>query len=304
MRAQLARFSFVIAALLLAVVMLAESRHAPPARTDAVAAEVERIRAHLARVEAELESADVSHLNPAQRAMRSWNIATLRRYRDAGKFPHNHVVRDRRLPVFVDEHGTLCAVGYLIARSGRMDLVRRIARSRNYATVPELADDAELAAWLRGAGLSVAEAARIQPSYGPIPDPDRARADPDYATATALAAGLSGGVIAWNLLRERPGERPGLPGALGVAVGLGDLALVGIGIARDSDGREVEPAHIAINFGLGLVSGALGLRTLLATRPPAASSDTQAERGALHLSAAPWTPPGRRSAGLRLRLRF
>lgn len=213
------------------------------------------------------------------------------------------MVRDRRLPVFVDEHGTLCAVGYLIARSGRMDLVRRIARSRNYATVRELADDAELTDWLRGAGLSVAEAARIQPFYGPIPEHDRARADPNYATGTALAAGLSGGVIAWNLLRERPGERRGLPGALGVAVGLGDLALAGIGVARDSDGHEIEPAHIAINFGLGLVSGALGLRTLLATNPPAASSDPQARRG-MHLSAAPWTPPDHRGSGVRLRLRF
>lgn len=304
MRARLARFSFVTAALLLAVAMLAESRQAPQAARDEAAAEVERIRAHLTRVEAELRSADVSHLNPAQRAMRSWNLATLARYRDAGNFPHNHQARDRRVPVFVDEHGTLCAVGYLIARSGRMDLVRRIASSRNYATVPELADDAELAAWLRGAGLSVAEAARIQPTYGPAPNPDPARTDAGYATATALAAGLSGGLISWNLLRQQPGEGGGVAGALGVAIGLGDLALAGIGMARDSDARQVEPAHIAINLGLGLVSGALGLRTLLATGAPAAASDTRAQRGALQLSAAPWTPPGRRGAGMHLRLRF
>jgi hypothetical protein len=43
--------------------------------------------------------------------------------------------------------------------------VRRIAGERNHARVRELADEPRLAAWLRAAGISLKEAAAIQPSY-------------------------------------------------------------------------------------------------------------------------------------------
>jgi hypothetical protein len=49
--------------------------------------------------------------------------------------------------------------------SGESELVRRIARERNHARVRELADEPRLAAWLAAVGLSLEEAAAIQPSY-------------------------------------------------------------------------------------------------------------------------------------------
>ena len=83
-------------------------------------------------------------------------------------FPQNTEFA-HRIPYFVDKSGTQCAVAYLVAQSGHSDLVARIAHRQNHALVDELAANTELALWLRNAGLSVREAARIQPGYDPAP---------------------------------------------------------------------------------------------------------------------------------------
>jgi MYXO-CTERM domain-containing protein len=69
------------------------------------------------------------------------------------------------VPYFVDAFGTRCAMAHLIESTGAAALVARVAAARNNALVPELAGDPELVAWLDQAGLTAAEAARIQPSY-------------------------------------------------------------------------------------------------------------------------------------------
>lgn len=89
----------------------------------------------------------------------------LRCYRLRGKFPHNHAAAHEPVPVFVDEHGTRCAVAHLLDISGQQQLVRKIARTQNYAKIHELAKHPALRAWLAAAGLTVVEAARIQPTY-------------------------------------------------------------------------------------------------------------------------------------------
>ncbi len=68
-------------------------------------------------------------------------------------------------PVFVDAEGTRCAVAHLMEVGGASTLVHRIARERNFARVRELADLPEFVAWLEAAGLTVEEAAVIQPAY-------------------------------------------------------------------------------------------------------------------------------------------
>src|SRR5919198_3666141 len=93
--------------------------------------EIARVRHHLETAEALLLERDVSPLTPARRDARDRCIAELRAYRRRGAFPHNHRLRDRRTPVFVDEHGTRCAMAFLIEQSGDKALVSRIARTRN-----------------------------------------------------------------------------------------------------------------------------------------------------------------------------
>lgn len=124
-----------------------------------------RLRAHFRRVLAELAVRDVSHLHAEQRATRSALLAELARYAGAGRFPRNLDYPRRRVPYFVDAFGTRCAVAHLIESTGGTALVAQIARSMNNAFVFELAAIPDLQAWLEKAGITVAEAARIQPSY-------------------------------------------------------------------------------------------------------------------------------------------
>ena len=132
--------------------------------------EVARLRAHFDSVDAELRHAKALQLTPSQRTAKATLIGWLQEYRDAGKFPRNDQFPKLAMPFFRDGHGALCAMAYLIERSGRRDLVDRIALTRNNAFIAELANDAELRAWLDSAGLSVNEAARIQPTYRPRVD--------------------------------------------------------------------------------------------------------------------------------------
>ena len=131
--------------------------------------EIARLRAHFRRVHHELEGRDVSTLSQAQRAARAALIAELGRYARRGRFPKNLDFSGRRVPYFVDAFGTRCAMAHLIEHTGASAFVARIAAQHNNAFVPEIAGDPQLIAWLTEAGLSAAEAARIQPSYCDIP---------------------------------------------------------------------------------------------------------------------------------------
>ena len=127
--------------------------------------EMARLRAHFDSVDAELRHAKVLQFTSSQRRLRALLIGWLQEYRDAGKFPRNDRFPELAMPFFRDSYGALCAMAYLIERSGRRHLVDRIALTRNNAFIAELANDAELRVWLDSVGLSVTEAARIQPTY-------------------------------------------------------------------------------------------------------------------------------------------
>jgi hypothetical protein len=135
------------------------------------AAEIARLRAHFDAVDAELRQYRPTQLTAAQRAARLTVITWLRDYRNAGSFPRNDRF-PRPMPFFRDSRGVPCAMAYLIERSGRGDIVERIALTRNNAFIHDLADDLELRKWLDSVGFSLHEAARVQPLYeGPGPTP-------------------------------------------------------------------------------------------------------------------------------------
>ena len=154
--------------------------------------EVVRLRAHFDSVDSELRARDVSGLSAAQLERRGRLIAWLAEYRDDGVFPINDRFPDRSVPIFRDSKGTLCAMAYLIDRSGSGDIVDKVATTRNTAFIPELADYPALVAWLDSNGLTVAEAARIQPAYNfPPVTSDPNRVSSDFAIATVLLGGGS-----------------------------------------------------------------------------------------------------------------
>jgi hypothetical protein len=94
---------------------------------------------------------------------RLYHIARLREYSTAGRFPRNHRIFGH-IPVFIDDKGTPCAVGYLMQRSGAGAVATDISTSNNNVYVEKIEGGAALD-WILFSGLTQTECAQIQPSY-------------------------------------------------------------------------------------------------------------------------------------------
>ena len=234
-------------------------------RTNGQSPEQARLRLHFDSVLVELRTADVSALSSKQRVFRKRLIDWLGEYRDAGAFPLNDGYSSGPTPIFRDARGVTCAMAYLIERSGRVDIVDRIAETSNLAYIPDLTGDTSLVAWLESSGLSVAEAARIQPAYE--------REDP--GTRVAMVAGtvvlstMSLATARSNAFQPSEGM-----GFVGIAVGSVTLLLAG----------AVSQDHAALAT-VNVVSGGLAVLTgvYAAFRPrpaPSASSESFKSRRA------------------------
>lgn len=127
--------------------------------------EVARVARHIEGAEQVAKAAPPRGLDRLRLVVRALLLEELEEYRRRGAFPKNRDFRDRPRPYFIDADGTRCAMAHLLEVGGASALVARIAAERNNAFVRELADEPELLAWLDAAGLTVDEAARIQPSY-------------------------------------------------------------------------------------------------------------------------------------------
>src|SRR5262249_41132381 len=126
--------------------------------------EIHRIARHIARAEILARSADDSRRAPIQRLIRRLLLDELVDYRRARRFPRNPGFPEPT-PIFVDASGTRCAVAALLGATGEGALVARLARERTRARAAALADGPRLRAWLAATGLTLAEAAAIQPEY-------------------------------------------------------------------------------------------------------------------------------------------
>lgn len=128
-------------------------------------AELARLDAHFTSTLGWLHARRPPGIGRAQARARARHIERLESYRARRRFPQNQRFPGRKLPHFIDEQGTRCAMAHLMEASGAGELVHRIAHERNLARIRELADIPQLVAWLGGSGLTLEEAARIQPSY-------------------------------------------------------------------------------------------------------------------------------------------
>ncbi len=132
-------------------------------------AEVRRLDKHFRRVLRALHRASPAGLGPAARRARARHVEELDRYRRAKNFPKNRALPGMMVPIFVDDEGTHCAMGHLIARSGDVDIVQHIRETLNYASIVQMGHVDQLLAWLEENGLSAEEAAMIQPAYCDAP---------------------------------------------------------------------------------------------------------------------------------------
>ena len=124
------------------------------------------VRQHLRRTEQRLRNKPCPSLTTSQQSARQQNLDNLREYWQAGRFPRNHLNAKHRIPVFIDEQGTHCAVGYLVAQSGYIDAAQMIANQANTAYLPEM-DFPVLKTWIAQSGLTPQELTTIQPTYCP-----------------------------------------------------------------------------------------------------------------------------------------
>ena len=297
------RFSVILVASASALVLSAATSDREPrasARELHLKAESARLRAHFDSVDQELRDRDVSRLTEAQRAMRAKLIAWLRDYRNAGRFPENDKFGDRAMPFFRDSHGTLCAMAYLVDRSGRGDIVDHIARTRNNAFIRELTDDQALVAWLETSGLTVDEAARIQPTYGPPPIvSDEKRVSPNYAILSMGLSGASLGSLAFNVFTPS-----WTSGGIGLTAGVATI-IAGAAHLEDPIGNK----KVAIaNTAVGSLAAIGALRALFMTRYAHQPAAAETSRNRL-LSEASVSPDVRivgrtPQLGVRLRAQF
>lgn len=123
----------------------------------------EWIQYHLLLVHRDLSKKDVSHLGKVERKNRRESLEELLEYALRGEFPRNISHRGRR-PVFIDDRGVHCAVGYLIMRSGNDELSNRISENMNFHYLKQMQDDG-LFAWVEQSGFTLDELAWIQPGY-------------------------------------------------------------------------------------------------------------------------------------------
>ena len=267
----------------------------PPAPSSFAAAERVRLQAHFESVERELRARDVSGLTPAQRAARARVLNILHTYQVRGVFPRNTAFPDRDVPVFIDWRGTRCGFAYLVEQTGHEDLVLRIAATRNYARAPELKDDPEVGRWLVQNGITLAEATRIQPTYGcGSPRGDCAvagavyPASDGYKVATGVSVATNVATFTLNVLhtglsRQAGGIASVGAGTIGIIAGASNLGTSG---PRGTLGL--------LNTGIGAASLALGAVRLIGNGHAGTPSP---------VSVAPWFG-ARGTTGLAARVEF
>ena len=134
------------------------------AHAEAPEGEVALLQRHLSHVEATLRTQDVSHLSAELRQAREDNLDALRDYWQEGIFPQNVDFPGERVPYFFDHEDRACAVAHLMVASGHAEEAWAIAARENNAYVHDMTSP-ELGAWVERSGLTVDEAAWIQPSY-------------------------------------------------------------------------------------------------------------------------------------------
>lgn len=265
---------------------------APGHPTDLLATrETARIRTHLATVERELRAKDVSSLASAQRAARSRNLDVLHEYWMRGVFPRNTDFPGERVPYFIDRYGTRCAMAYLIEQSGHGggDFVARVAATHNNARIWELQDDPVLVAWLDQNGLTLAEAARVQPQYNGGTCyclPSQPSASTGYKTTTAFSVGLNATTLALNTASIGVPRR--LTGLLGILTGVAGVAVGEPNLHEDGQRHTLG----LLNAGIGAASGLLGVYRLV--KVPRAQS---------YANVVPWVDP-RGKPGLSMHFSF
>lgn len=98
--------------------------------------------------------------------MRAANLQRFRDYQRAGVFPSNTYL-NKKLNVWIDADGHLCAAATIISASGMQDLVMQTSEDNNFIRLGDVRDGA-LMDWILTSGLTQDEIAAIQEPFEPV----------------------------------------------------------------------------------------------------------------------------------------
>lgn len=185
------------------------------------ASEELRIKTHLEFVIDLLKKADISTLEETQKENRSKLITLLEDYKKAGIFPNNHHFETRK-PVFIDEEGNLCTVGYLIAQTKGLEAAKRINRSHKFDYIKDI-DPKLIDSWLAENGLTKKEAAMIQPTYHY--KENKNNIETSYLVGSSLLAGLQTTSLSYSLLVDNSYLTQRRVSSFNVVLGLSSVTL-------------------------------------------------------------------------------
>jgi hypothetical protein len=124
---------------------------------------------------------DRSTVRAALATARARNLAEFRAYQQRGVFPSN-TFADRKLNVWRDTDGHLCAAATIIDHSGQHELVQRIADQSNFIRLGDV-DRGPLMDWMLTSGFTQQEIAAIQEPFMPVAEPAVEPATPQIVDA-------------------------------------------------------------------------------------------------------------------------
>lgn len=229
----------------------------------------ERIKQHLQLVEEILRSRPVAHLPIELQLRRTKALNHLRSYWQSGQFPINSYT-SYRMPVFVDEQNTACAVGYLLRATGARETVELIRSENNFADLQELLAYAEVPEWAAENGFTADELAWIQPAYSVAvftAEPFGNNLGLDGGQVLAMQVhndelylagnfttidGFSASYLAaWdgNAFRAFPGLNAGLGSFSRLSIAPGTNDIYAIGLFDELGGQE--PVHLLMRYHSG-----------------------------------------------------
>ncbi|MEM1218000.1 MAG: T9SS type A sorting domain-containing protein [Bacteroidota bacterium] len=136
-----------------------------PQETTSFTSDVDRIQRHLNLVIEHLRLNSPVHLTAEQLNNRLELLAGLQAYANQKVFPIN-TYHPTRQPYFVDDLGTHCAVGQMMALSGNQALVAAIQKEHNYDYLEDI-QTVGVQAWAQEFGFTMEELEWIQPGYAP-----------------------------------------------------------------------------------------------------------------------------------------
>lgn len=184
-----------------------------------------RIKTHLQYVINLLERSDTNHLNAEQKQNRRHLIQLLEGYKEAGEFPKNRHFQTRS-PVFIDDDGNLCAVGYLIAQTEGIEAAKTINRDHKFDYIKDI-DPKLIDGWLAKNGITKTEAAMIQPMYGQVYKETivQNEVELEYTIGSSLLAGMQLGTTTYSLIADNSPTTIRKVSAFNTLLGMGSLAL-------------------------------------------------------------------------------